>query len=288
MQRLTSDEQLEQIWNLAIEAGIAPVRTQDRDGDPFTIFDSWDNVEAVAELICVNLPEFATENAPSWEHLEESKRPNPYHHIEWAIGEFGFSDQYSTCDNCYTAIDTCDYQPDHYWDYDLGVIMCGDCVRKDKSAADDYLSYMARKLEEEGQAIIKRLADPLDHGFVCLNSTSAMQYVSQECEPDHPAYSHLLTYYDGEAIGKFAKFARLTDERLQIVYEFNGGSNLLYARWNTNASFEVAHWIGLGEWREVELSPEVEEDKEKFDLLLGYALTVVFRRFHNWKMSGGK
>lgn len=189
MSRLTSDEQLEQIWNLVIEAGIAPVRTHDRWGEPFTIFEGWTQVEAVADIVFNYVPAEILGDVPTWGHLPEDKRPDLRHHIEWAIGEFGFDDQYSTCDNCYTAIDTTDCQPDHYCDYDLGVILCGDCVRKDKNAADDYLSYMARKMEEDSDSIIKRLANPLDHGFVCFNSTAAQQYVSSECEPDHPAYS---------------------------------------------------------------------------------------------------
>lgn len=239
MQRLTSDEQLEMIWNAAIEAGIAPIRTEDSNGDPFVIFDGWDEVENIYDLTLRILPKEVLDQAPKFEGRREYKI-NPAHHLEWAIGEYGFSDQFQTCSNCYAAIDTTDYQPDHWFDNDTGDLLCGDCIRKDENLADDYLSFMAKYLADYSEPITKRLAQPDDHGFVCINSTSAQQYVRDECNPDHPAYDSRLTYANSTWMQRLGRAARLVDPNLQFVYTQSGGANLIFARWNPNESAEYA------------------------------------------------
>lgn len=235
MQRLTSDEQLEQIWNAAIEEGIAPIRTTDSYGDPFVIFDDWNEVENIYDLTLRILPKEVLDEAPIY---PTERLLYPAHHIEWAIGEFGFSDQFQTCSNCYVAIDTEDYNPDHWWSEEG--YLCGDCTRKNSDWADDYLTYLASHLEEHSESVITRLAQPDDHGFVCINSTSAQQYVRDECNPDHPAYDSRLTYADHAWLHRLGKAARLVDPNLQFVYTQSGGANLIFARWNPNESAEYA------------------------------------------------
>lgn len=270
MQRLTTDDQLEQIWNAAIEAGIAPIRTEDSNGDPFAIFEDWGEVEKIHDLVCHLLPVAVTEHAPTWEHLPEERRPNPAHHIEWAIGEFGFSDEYSTCSNCYVAINTHSYNPDHWWHYEAGEILCGDCTRANVHMQEEYLSYAASKLEEEGQSIMTRLASPDDHGFVCVNSTSAEQYVRDECNPDHPDYDSRLTYADRLWLQRLGKAARLVDPALQIVYVCHGGSNLIFARFDPNANVEFSAMNG-NHWE--------YSDNDDNQAALGYALRLVFAKW---------
>lgn len=273
MQRLTTDEQLEQIWNAAIEAGIAPIRTMGSNGDPFTIFDDWDNVSRVAEIIRQVLPADVLEQAPNWLHLPEDRRPDPDHHLEWAIGEFGFTDQYSTCSNCYMAIDETDYNPDHWRHSATGEITCGDCLRGEKSWGDDYLTDMAYQLREDGDSIIKRLANPSDHGFVCINGESSKYYGDSESEihlTDHPDYDSRLTYADRDWLQRLGKAAELIDPRLQIVYAYLGGSNRIWARFNPNENVEfiIYNEHGWGTFTE-------SEDNQT----LGYAISRVIAKW---------
>lgn len=261
MQRLTTDEQLEQIWDVVIEAGIAPIRTVDRWGEPFTIFEGWNHVGLVRELVVAVLPI----------ELVEANEPSDTDHLEWAIGEFGFTDQYSTCSNCYVAIDDCDCQPDHWRHSVTGEITCGDCLRKEKSWADDYLTDMANQLREDGDSIVKRLADPGDHEFVCLNSTAANEYCRDECNPDHPDYDSRLTYADREWMQRLGKAVELIDSRLQIVYSYEGGANLIWARFNPSENVEFSFYGSNDKWD--------TQDGDMGNMVLGYAIGRVIAKW---------
>lgn len=277
MQRATTDEQLEQIWEMVVESGNAPVRTVDRYGDLFTIFDGWNQVEEIAQIVYSNFTVLTTENAPSWDHLPEDRRPDPMHHIEWAIGEFGFKDQFQTCSNCYVAIDTTDYQPDHVWLADLGELLCGDCLRKDSNMQDDYLTYSAARLEEDGDCIYTRMAHPAEHGFVCVNGAST-EFCLTDYSDDHPNYHSALTYADTLELRRLAKAARLIDSSIQIVFHYTytfSGSNVIWARFNPNENVEFAQYQNdsskTGVWY------TTEEDSNR--AALGYALSRVFAKY---------
>lgn len=283
MQRLTSDEQLEQIWDLVIEEGIAPTRTVDQWGDVFTIFESWDHVEKVAEVIFSNFAVLSDESAPSWEHLPESRRPNPYHHIEWAIGEFGFDDQYQTCSDCYCAIDTSGGYANYFWFVEVGDLICGDCIRKNDGLQDDYLSYLAQYFEEERSGVNKHLADPDKHGFAPLNARSSGFVCAVDHPSDHPEYKQWLTYGDSDELVLFCKAAKLIDPNLQIVWAYDGGSNVLWARFNPNNNIEFPVGDGVWGWgfEYAEKCPVGAVDH-----VLGYVLGLVFNKYatlHNKK-----
>lgn len=286
MQRVTSDSQLEYVWAKALAAGVNnPTRTVDRWGEPFTIFGEWSEVEAVAAIIYAELPSICEEFAPSWGHLPQDRQPDPRHHIEWAIGEFGFSDQYSTCDNCYTAICTDDMYQDFYLDNDQGFYMCGDCLRKNKNFADDYLAYCARKLEEEGCPVIKRMANPADFGFVCLNA-KASYYTCQVDHPsDHPNYPDLLTFAGSEEVRKLAKAARLIDPSLQVVYYSDGGCNVIFARFNPSDNGYYADHDG-DNWREYPMDDG--DGVTAPSALFGYATSRMFAKWRTLAKVGSR
>lgn len=285
MQRLTSDEQLEQIWNLVIEEGIAPIRTVDQWGDTFTIFEGWAHVEKVAEVIFSNFTVLSEESAPSWEHLPESRRPNPYHHIEWAIGEFGFDDQYHACSDCYCAIDTSGMNENYFCFAELGDLVCGDCIRKNEALQDDYLSYIAQHFEEEPHGINRHLADPNNHGFVPLNARSSGFVCAEDHPGNHPEYREWLTYGDSDEIVRFQKAARLIDPNLQIVWEYSGGSNVLWARLDPNANIEYPVSDGVWGWGYgyAEKCPAGAVDH-----VLGYVLSLVFGKYVNLHNKKGR
>lgn len=265
MQRLTTDEQLEQIWEAVIESGNAPIRTVDSNGDSFVIFDGWDHVRRVRDVVVEVLPtELVKENEPFGSDPDS---------LEWAIGEFGFDDQYSTCSNCYAAID---FYGNHfdYWRHSVtGEITCGNCLRREKDWADDYLTDMAYQLREDGDSIIVRLANPGDHEFVCINGESSKYYGddSNVCLTDHPDYDSRLTYADREWMQRLGKAAELIDSRLQIVYSCEGGANLIWVRFNPNENVEFSFCTDNGEWD--------TQDGDMGNMVLGYAIGRVIAKW---------
>lgn len=290
MQRLLSDEQVKQIWELAREQDIAPNAdvTLDRNGDPFTVFDSWEDVEAIAEIINVTFPEFAQENTPSWEHLPEKKRPNPYHHIEWAIGEYGFSDQFQTCSHCMVAIDTQDSWPYYYWNEDTSEIICGDCLKSDPDWASEYLSYCAARLRTNAECVYSYMVDPDKCGFVCLNEYSSDYYVPSDTT-DHPAYDRRLDYAKHEELIRLGKAAHIIDPNLEIVYTYRHSSSVvLWARFNPNQSYDFALCSG-GRWYSYDLnSGDVEIELNVINPALGYAIGRMFAKFGQLTNKGSK
>lgn len=272
--RLTTDEQLEEIWNLVIEAGIAPIRTVDRWDDAFTIFEGWNHVEEVARLIYGNFVVLTTEHAPTWVHLPQDRQPDPYHHIEWAIGEFGFTDQYSTCSHCYVAIDETAYHEDHWRNSATGEVTCGDCLRNEPSWGDDYLTDMAAQLCEDGNGIIVRMANPSApaHNFVCINGESSRGWgYYYDNDSDHPDYDSRLTYADRERLQRLGKAAQIIDPRLQIVYAYSGGSNRIWARFNPNDNVEYSFYGDNSGWD--------TQDGDMGNMVLGYAIGRVIAKW---------
>lgn len=283
MQRLTSDEQLEQIWEAAIDGGFAPIRTVDQWGEEFTIFDGWAQVEKVNDLVRELLPpDFLSDNAP----IADDRMLYPEHHIEWAIGEFGFDDQYQTCSDCYCAVNTDGMNPNYFFFAELGELLCGDCIRKDTGLQDDYLTYLAQHFEDERSGVIKQLADPDKHGFIYLNFRSACCIRDEVAgESDHPEYRQWLTYGDSDEIGLLQKAAKLIDPNLQIVWAYAGGSNVLWARFNPNENIEFPFADGDRKW-DYEYAEKCPVGA--VDHVLGYVLGLVFNKYvslHNKKGS---
>lgn len=276
--RLTTDEQLELIWNAVIERGNPPIRTVDRWGDIFTIFDGWNQVEDCDRIAREVLPPEVIELAPV-DRVVNGYTVDASHHIEWAIGEFGLDDQYSTCDHCYTAICTDDPYP-YYWLDDAGGCLCGDCLKANKDFADNYLSHAARHLEDgEVSDIDRHLANPEEHGFICLNFGSACCVRSESHGMDHPAYDSRLTYCDREIMQLLGKAARLIDPNLQIVYGYDGGSNVIWARFDPNANLE---------YPTVENGSFTIVNEDPAGIALGYVIGLVFAKFGTLYNKRGK
>lgn len=255
--RQTTEEQLEQIWNAALSGDIAPnaSRTVDQWGNEMTIFDGWREVEQLADLVYSILPaDFIADNAPTFEHL---KFPvDARHHIEWAIGDFGFSDQFETCSHCYVAIDIYDSYPRYYYDGDLGEIVCDDCLRKDSAKAEDYLSHCARHLEDSNREIARpHFVEPHDHGYIALNPYSAygeyaygdflIKYEGIENFPleDHSEFPRSLSYADDKDLARLAKAVKLIDPSVMLLASYipsGYGGYLYWAKFETEVSDDPA------------------------------------------------
>lgn len=283
--RQISDEQVESIWEKAMESSHTYgniTQTIDESGDIFTIFTSWREVETLAELIYEVLPQSVIDDcAPTWAHLPEDKRPNPLHHIEWAIGEFGFDDQFVTCSQCYSAIDTCDSMPMHGYNYDVGELYCRNCLKDNKGdCAEMYISYCAHHLEDDGE-ILRWMIDPADYGYILTNPQQAYgpysryddfldKYEGVENFPleDHPDLPYDLTHPDSNELQRLAKAARLIDENLRIVAQYGDYSTyLIWAKFN---------------------EPISEDDPATNLIILNYALSRVFAKYKLLSQSKGK
>lgn len=286
MQRLTTDEQLEQIWDAVIETGNAPIRTVDQWGDTFTIFEGWSEVGKMGEVIADILPaDFVADNAPKWEHLPEDRRPDQNHHIEWAIGEFGFSDSYSTCEQCYCAVNINSMHAYYHWFVD-GVLVCGDCIKKSPDDQDQYLAEHATPDPDQNRCGINRgLADPSDHGFVLINARSSEAICAVDHPVDHPEYKHWLTWGGDEEAKRLQRAGRLIDPNLQIVWEYSGGHTILWARLDPNANTEYPVVGGWGDWG-YEYADKLPAGA--LDHLLGYVLSLAFAKYAILHSKGSK
>lgn len=279
----TSDEQRDQIWSRADDEGIDVTRTVDYWGDEITIFQGWHDVEKLAEIIYTTLDQqYINDTAPSWEHLEESRRPNPHRCIEWAIGEFSFDDEYTTCSQCYSAIDMHDAHPLYGSNLDLGEIYCANCLRTNKGdSALAYLDYCARHLEDNRE-IVRTFVDPSDHGYIPINLESSygdyhygdalIKYEGITNFPleDHPEFRsgyYGLLYANHDQLGKIAKAARLVDSNFRLIAQYSpyGHSSYIY-------------------WAKFEDEPhDSDEDKAANYQILQYVIGLVLRKFEALK-----
>lgn len=279
MQAGLSSEQLAQLWEVAQSAGVYPTVTRDRWGDSLVIFEDWRDVCKVAGLI----PSVAT--AEQLEQYPATAISGDYPHIDYFVGDYSFSDEYGTCAHCGVAIYTEDMQPDHYCDGDQGFYMCGDCLRANKDFADDYLSYCAYHLEDDPGCAYERMANPADHGFLCLNPDSGELIAREDNPADHPGFPHWLSYGNHDDFKRLGKAARLIDPNLQVVCSYehaSGGVVRIWARFNPNEALIIPAHQSWGNWGEVDYTPELPG----IDQMLGYVCGLVFDKFR--KLSGVK
>lgn len=254
--RQISDEQLQEVWNVAEQNDIFCniSRTVDENGDEFTIFGSWREVEAMAEIIYSTLPQSVIDDyAPSWSHLPEDRKPNPHHHIEWAIGDFGFEDEYAICSQCYSAINEHDYMPMHGHNLDLGEIYCRGCLETNRGdSAQAYLEYCANHLEDEGE-ILRTVVDPAQYGYIYLNPLQCygewrygdflLKYEGMPHFPleDHADLPYALSYADITGIRRLGKAARLIDDNLRVIAQYGSYSTyMLWAKFETEVADDPA------------------------------------------------
>ena len=150
------------------------------DGTPFAIFDSWDDVYEVIYAVIEKIVPEALElyeqaglvKERRWGHgkiLEDVRIDNEVpkivknaldeHGIKWynivesALGcEWGFSDEYTTCDDCgniiRTSPDSYHWQPDFY--IGDGFIVCNRCFNDSEDYQEEYL---ADKINNPKQAV---------------------------------------------------------------------------------------------------------------------------------------
>ena len=67
------------------------------------------------------------------------------------IIEWGFSDEWATCDHCGRAVrtqaDGAFWKPDYWADYNHGELICGDCLRGSEEEKKNYLDYLTNNPE---------------------------------------------------------------------------------------------------------------------------------------------
>lgn len=280
--RQTTEEQLEQIWNAATERDIAPnvSRTIDQSGNEITIFGSWREVEAIAEIVYTVLPQQTIDDCqPTFANRDYTV--DGRHHIEWAIGDFGFEDQFQTCSHCCVAIDIHDSWPRYYVDYDLGEIVCDDCLKKDSTMAYEYLAYCARHLGDHDAREIARphFVEPSDHGYIALNPYSSygeyaygdflIKYEGIENFPtkDHSEFPHGLSYADDKDLARLGKSVKLIDTNVMLLASYTPSGHSGYMYW---AKFEN----------------EVSDDPTVNLAILQYAIGRIFAKYQTLRNQG--
>jgi hypothetical protein len=161
----------------------------DHDGDHYSIFDGWDDVEkfevGVREVLGLG------EN----DSVENALETN-----------IVFSDEYSICDDCRhvirTSPDSYSWQPDYY--IGDGFIVCGDCFRDNSDYQTDYLE---DKINNPKSAVNGLLSEEQieELGFTKYNSDSYENgwHYGQNDSPEKiydnlkGEYEEILFYIDG-------------------------------------------------------------------------------------------
>lgn len=268
------------IWQRADDEGIDVNRTNDEWGNPITIFQGWDDVEKIGQIgYSIIPPEIARDYAPTFVDRGNKYVPNPLHHIEWMIGEFGFDDQYITCSQCYCAIDTHDYQSAPHYNLDLGEIYCRDCLRTNAGdSATAYLEYVAAHLEDNGE-IASTILEPQEYGYIPINPYSAygeyyygdflIKYegISPFPDNDHEEIrgSFVLDYPNHEEIKRLGKSARLIDPNLKVIAQYAPHGRSTYLFW---AKFEDEPIDGA-----------TDDDKATNYAILQYTIGLVLKKY---------
>lgn len=145
---------LERLQELASD-GTVCVTVSEYEGEPFAIADGWEDVKKVGLHLHGLLEDV---DAPDGDYDDSAL-------VELFGDNWGFSDEYTTCGECYgvirTSPDSYGWTPD-FWFSEEGYT-CGDCVKKDY--ADDYVVWLIAQAEE-GTAVGCHLLDPSDYAFV--------------------------------------------------------------------------------------------------------------------------
>lgn len=183
------------------------------DGTPFAILDDWDDVYEVNYAVIKKIVPEALElyeqagliKERSWGHgkvLKDVRINNEVpeivknafdeHNIKWynvvesVLGcEWGFSDEYTICDDCgniiRTSPDSYHWQPDFYVGY--GFIVCGKCFRE----TNDYIKeYISEKINNPKNAVNGLLSeeDIEKLGFIKLNNEYESGWYSVNHDPE--------------------------------------------------------------------------------------------------------
>lgn len=183
------------------------------DGTPFAIFDSWDDVYEVIYAVIEKIVPEALElyeqaglvKERRWGHgkiLEDVRIDNEVpkivknaldeHGIKWynivesALGcEWGFSDEYTTCDDCDNIIRTSPnsyhWQPDFY--IGDGFIVCNRCFNDNEYYQEEYL---ADKINNPKQAVNGLMTEEQikELGFKKLNSEYEYGWYNVNHDPE--------------------------------------------------------------------------------------------------------
>lgn len=183
------------------------------DGTPFVIFESWDDVYEVIYAVIEKIVPEALElyeqaglvKERRWGHgkiLEDVRIDNEVpkivknaldeHGIKWynivesALGcEWGFSDEYTTCDDCgniiRTSPDSYHWQPDFY--IGDGFIVCNRCFNDSEDYQEEYL---ADKINNPKQAVNGLMTEEQieELGFKKLNSEYEYGWYNVNHDPE--------------------------------------------------------------------------------------------------------
>lgn len=147
-----SDEVASKLQALYDEGNVYFDLAKDKDGDDFLIVDGWEDVRKIQKAL---KPDFEPKDEYDTSVLDELF-DNGY--------QWGFRDEYSTCDRCgkviRTEADSYSWVPDFFVDYDNGEIICGDCVRENPK---EYLETLYNNPEKANTILSAQ--DLIDNGF---------------------------------------------------------------------------------------------------------------------------
>ena len=148
-----TDKALERLQELSCDGSVY-VTISEFEGKPFAIVDGWNDVQAIGTLLHPLLEDVGPPEGDYDDGVLDALFDD----------NWGFSDKYTTCGECYGVIRT---NPTHYgWTPDYWQsecdITCGDCVRSDY--ADEYIEWLVEQAAE-GVAVGCHLLNPSDYAF---------------------------------------------------------------------------------------------------------------------------
>jgi len=183
-----------EIVNDLYDSGVDFQEAEDEDGKVFLIVYGWDTIKQMQQII---KPDFKPEDEYDTSVIDNLKD------VEW-----GFSDEWSRCDECGKVIrtqpDSYSFVPD-YWVTD-GEILCGDCVRGNH--AEEYVQSLINK-ERLANTILTD--DNLEElGFIRIESDFESGWYDRNDSPKEILQTALDKHPNGEflfSISGQAQFA---------------------------------------------------------------------------------
>lgn len=117
--------------------------------------------------------------------------------------DWGFSDEWTTCDHCgraiHTQADSAFWKPDFWADYDYGEMLCGDCVREDDPTKKNYLDFLTNNPSHANTILSDK--ELRDAGYDKLNTEDyANGWYGKKDDPKEILKNALDESHDGEFI----------------------------------------------------------------------------------------
>lgn len=195
----------------------------------FMIIDGWDDVEKIQKAL---VPSFEPKDKYDTSVLDE--------YMDW-----GFSDSYTTCEECGNVIctepDSKHWVPD-FWVGD-GFILCGDCVRNNPR---EYLEYLTNNPEVANT--ILRDGDLSGEGYIALDDEYENGWYGKVDDPhdildrlleEHPNGQFIFSITNQQQFGTWFKVWALEESLEENLEEGLGNYLYLFPEGIDKEEFEV-------------------------------------------------